>query len=111
MKQKITGFILLASLLMCGQAFAADLPQHIIDVRSMEEFNSGHIEGALHMPHTQIAELIGSHVKDKDAKIVLYCRSGNRAGKAQRVLQKLGYTAVENGGGLEDVRKRLATAE
>jgi phage shock protein E len=79
----------------------------VIDVRSEVEYASGHIEDALLIPHDQIADEIGKRVKDKNQKIVLYCRSGGRAGLALKTLEGLGYTQVENLGGLEDARTRL----
>ena len=79
----------------------------IIDVRSDEEFNAGHLQGALHMPYQEIGELISDKVKDKNAEIILYCRSGGRADKAKKTLIELGYTLVENGGGLDGMKKRF----
>ncbi len=79
----------------------------VIDVRSEAEYDTGHIEGALLIPHDQIADKIGEQVKDKKQKILLYCKSGGRAGLALKTLEGLGYTDVENLGGLEDARKHL----
>ena len=79
----------------------------VIDVRSQEEWDSGHVEQAVHIPHTEIADRISEVTTDKDAKIVLYCAVGGRAGKAKSFLEKLGYTNVENGGGYEDVKDRF----
>jgi phage shock protein E len=73
----------------------------VIDVRSAEEYSEGHIDGSINIPHTQIdriAELIGD---DLARPVVVYCRSGNRSGQAESALQKLGYTGVFNGTGLE----------
>lgn len=79
----------------------------IIDVRSQEEWDSGHLPQAVHIPHTEIAEKIGEHTSDKNTKIVLYCEAGGRAGKAQEKLQELGFVDVENAGGYDDVQKRF----
>ena len=79
----------------------------IIDVRSAEEWDSGHLEQAIHIPHTEIAAQIESHATSKDANIALYCRSGGRAGVAKTALEELGYTNVENVGGYEDAQARF----
>lgn len=78
----------------------------VIDVRSKEEWDGGHVEIAAHIPHTEIAERIGEVTTDKNAKIVVYCAVGGRAGKAKEVLEGMGYTAVENGGGYDDVKDK-----
>ena len=66
----------------------------IIDVRSKGEWDSGHLSQAVHIPYTEIADQIAKHTTDKNRKIVLYCRSGGRAGKAQKALEDLGYKQV-----------------
>ena len=79
-------------------------PVFVIDVRSREEWDTGHVQQAILIPHTEIADRIAEVTTDKNARIVLYCAVGGRAGKAQAVLESLGYTAVENGGGYDDVK-------
>lgn len=79
-----------------------------IDVRTNEEFASGHVDGAINIPHTEIAKEISKLTTDKSAPIKLYCRSGHRAGLAKTALEELGYTNVENLGGLEDAKKVAA---
>ena len=79
----------------------------IVDVRTQEEWDEGHLQSAVHIPHDEISDEIAKHAKDKQRKIVLYCRSGGRAGVALQALKKLGYTNVENGGGLKDVKGRF----
>lgn len=83
----------------------------VIDVRSKEEWETGHVEQAHHIPHTELADRIGEVTEDKDAKIVLYCAAGGRAGKAKTSLEELGFTNVENGGGYDDVKDRFANEE
>ncbi len=78
----------------------------IIDVRSQQEWDGGHLAQAIHIPHTEIADRIGDVASDKDAKIVLYCAVGGRAGQAKEVLDELGYTNVENAGGYDDIKQR-----
>ena len=79
----------------------------LIDVRSAEEFASGHLQGAVNIPHDRIAEEIGAVAADKTARIILYCRSGRRADTALNALKAIGYENVSNYGGLEDAQMRL----
>lgn len=72
-----------------------------IDVRTTDEFNSGHIEGAAHIPYEEIAVRIDEITTDKKAVIHLYCRSGNRSGIAQQILQSMGFKNAVNEGGYE----------
>ncbi|NYA25614.1 rhodanese-like domain-containing protein [Haemophilus haemolyticus] len=77
-----------------------------IDVRSAEEFNSGHLQNAINIPHDQIIEGIKAVNSDKNAPINLYCRSGRRAEVALNELKKAGYTNVTNHGGYDDLVKK-----
>lgn len=70
----------------------------LIDVRTEEEYNSGHIPTAIHIPHTEIVENVPAG--EKDDLIVVYCRTGARAGRALEALQEAGYTNVYNFGGI-----------
>lgn len=76
-----------------------------IDVRSPGEFESGHVEGSINIPHTEIVDRIGEVTGDKDATLYLYCRSGNRSGKAMRALQEAGFTDVSNIGGYQEAQE------
>lgn len=77
--------------------------EYWIDVRTAEEFNAGHIEGAAHIPYEDILTRIHEVTQDQDAVIYLYCRSGRRSGFAQEALQAHGYTNAINKGGYEDL--------
>ena len=77
-----------------------------IDVRSAEEFNDGHLQDSINIPHDQIVERIKAVSPDKDAPINLYCRSGRRAEVALTELKKAGYTNGTNQGGYEDLLKK-----
>ncbi len=63
----------------------------VLDVRSAEEFQTGHIEGAINIPHSDIEDEIAK-LKAIDKTIVVHCRSGYRAGKAEAKMAKLGLT-------------------
>ena len=80
----------------------------IIDVRSAEEFQSGHLKGAINIPHTEIADRIASAVPDKTTPLKLYCRSGRRVKAAINDLQKLNYNDLEDCGGISEAAQRLA---
>lgn len=71
----------------------------LIDVRSPEEFASGHAEGAINF---DVQRLMQGEMPElaEDAKLKLYCRSGGRAELAKNILEKHGFKDVENLGGL-----------
>ena len=72
----------------------------LVDVRTPEEYAEGYIPTAVNIPLSEIGE--NPPTEDRDALIILYCRSGNRSGQAQRILEGLGYTNVHNFGGIID---------
>jgi len=76
-----------------------------IDVRSPAEYKVNHIKGDLLIPHTEILEEVSKLFPNHETEIHLYCRSGNRAGKAKAVLNKAGYKNVLNDGSIENARK------
>ena len=74
------------------------MPKVIIDVREPAEFATGHVNGAVNVPPSQL--LAGSKLLkgvSKDTEIILYCRSGNRSNVAKNILNQLGFTNVTNG--------------
>ena len=75
----------------------------LIDVRSKEEWSKGYIEGAQHIPLKNLSTKINEHTRDYNEEILLYCRSGNRSGKAKKILEEMGYVNTKNVGGIEDV--------
>ena len=79
----------------------------IIDVRSQPEWDAGHLESAVLIPHTEITERIAEVAKDKSKPIYVYCRTGRRSGLAKTALERMGYTRVENVGTLADARQRF----
>lgn len=91
-----------------GQALSFDPDKAVIlDVRTADEYASGHLQGARNIPHDRIAGEIAAAVPDKGTQVVLYCRSGMRASTALNTLRGLGYENVSNFGGLEDAQERL----
>jgi phage shock protein E len=77
----------------------------LVDVRTQEEFDAGHLEGARLIPVDEIVSRASELGDDKSRAIVLYCRTGNRSGQAKRALEELGYTNVMNAGGYESMRR------
>lgn len=108
--------LLFLALPVISQTHASDeLPQNIektvapviIDVRTITEWDLGHHPLAEHIEWQNILEGVNALGVQKNTSIILYCRSGNRAGKAMRLLQAEGYTNVHNGMNLEKLTKYL----
>ena len=74
----------------------------LVDVRQPEEYENGHIPGALLLPDTDLREQAETALPDKNAAIVVYCRSGARSAMAARMLREMGYTDVRDLGGIID---------
>lgn len=74
----------------------------IIDARTEEEFAEGHIENAILIPEYEIKDRAEKELPDKDALILVYCRSGRRSKIASEELVNLGYTNVKEFGGIID---------
>ena len=68
----------------------------ILDVRSREEYARGHIRGALNIPHNQLGNRLSEIDAAKTDEIVVLCRSGQRAGVAEKVLIEAGYSDVRD---------------
>jgi len=92
----------------CASVPGDDRSEVWIDVRSPEEHRLTHIGGHENIPHSDITEYITDLVPGKDTPVYLYCRSGNRAGKAKTALEEMGYTNVFNAGGIDDVRAEMS---
>ena len=74
----------------------------ILDVRTQEEYNQGHIPGAIVISHEEIAEKAADVLTDKNQLILVYCRSGRRSKIAAEALAELGYTNIKEFGGIID---------
>lgn len=73
----------------------------ILDVREQEEYDSGHIPGAVLLPVGTIDEDTAAEViPEKDSTLLVYCRSGNRSRTAASALAELGYTNIYEFGGI-----------
>ena len=76
----------------------------IIDVRTFEEWDQGHLSSAKHIEWQEISQKIQVMDTNKDDQIILYCRSGKRAEKAKIILNDLGYEHVVNAGSLLEAK-------
>lgn len=74
----------------------------ILDVRTPEEFASGHIKDAVNIPNETIFDKEPTELTDKSQLILLYCRSGRRSKEAAKKLAKIGYTNIKEFGGIID---------
>ncbi len=74
----------------------------ILDVREQDEYDAGHISGAILIPYTQIEVKANEMLPDKDQLILVYCRSGRRSKIAAEALAELGYTNIKEFGGILD---------
>lgn len=74
----------------------------ILDVRAQEEYDEGHIPGAIVIPHPEIDDRAEEELPDKDQLILVYCRSGRRSKIAAEALVELGYTNIREFGGILD---------
>lgn len=72
----------------------------VVDVRTRQEFEAGHIAGALNIPNEIIGTSKVEALPDLDATILVYCRSGARSSQAARKLIALGYTNIIDFGGI-----------
>ena len=68
----------------------------IVDVRSAQEYEEGHLDGSINIPYYDIDENVNRLLKNKEQEIILYCEIGSRSKKAYKRLKKLNYKNVYN---------------
>ena len=78
----------------------------IVDVRTAQEFATGHVAGAVNIPVSEIGHRL-TEFGNKSQPIGVYCRSGQRSERARIELAKAGFTEVMNLGGLQAVQQQL----
>ncbi|MGC6230097.1 thiosulfate sulfurtransferase PspE [Hafnia paralvei] len=100
-KALLTGVMLMAS----TSLWAAE---HWIDVRTPDQYQETHVKGAVNIPLKQLDQRISEVTQDKNDTLHLYCNTGNQSGKAEKLLQNMGYKNAINEGGLKDVEKTQA---
>ena len=92
-----------------AERMAAETDCVILDVRSPEEYASGHIPGAICIPNESIGADVISQLPDRDQLILVYCRSGNRSKQAARKLVDLGYSNIVEFGGINSWTGEIVT--
>ena len=95
----LTSFII-SSFILSAEITYTDIL--IVDVRTSAEYDSGHIPNSVNIEWQDIMKLNETSAKDK--YIYLYCRSGNRSGKAAKILNDNGFINVVNAGSLEEAQ-------
>jgi phage shock protein E len=80
-------------------------------VRTPVEWETGHLVGAELIEWQEIGEKIANLTTHKDEIIYVYCRSGNRSGKAKEILDQLGYSNVLNAGGVAEAQAFIDSSE
>lgn len=83
----------------------------IVDVRTKEEYDEGHIPGALNYPNEEIDESIREYLTDNDEILLVYCKSGVRSKEAAQKLADLGYTRVYEFGGIIDWKGEIEVTD
>ena len=81
----------------------------VLDVRTEQEYASGHIPGAVNIPNETIASGAIQQLPEKEQLILVYCRSGNRSKQASEKLVNLGYTNIVEFGGINDWSGEVVT--
>jgi len=86
---------------LVAQAIAQGAP--VIDVRTPDEYSSGHFPNARNIPLDRLDSAIAALDAAKESPLIVYCASGMRSAQAARLLAKAGYTKVLNAGGLSSM--------
>lgn len=103
-KKAIKKALLTSSIItIAGTTLTAYAQTVWVDVRTPEEFATGHVLNADNLPYEDIVSLASAQGYDKDDTLLLYCRSGHRAGIARQSLLDAGYSDVQNLGGFDDL--------
>lgn len=79
----------------------------VLDTRTLAEYQADHVGISVLMPYDEVPARIHTVAPDKNTPILLYCRSGRRAGVAEKALLDMGYTRVQNLGSLAQARSAL----
>lgn len=110
---KFTKLLVLAFSIFATAALAGETPQIsqqallaslktpnnnivLLDVRSAEEYNQGHVAGAINISHNTIKENLKQLAQHKESSVVVYCRSGRRAGVAEDILTENGFSDLRH---------------
>ena len=89
--------------IIVGEAYRLISAQEImVDIRTREEYDGGHIENAVLVPNESIGSEMPEALPDKETMLLVYCRSGRRSKDAAQKLLELGYQKVCDFGGVID---------
>ena len=77
-------------------------PYILLDVRTLEEYEEGHIANSILVPYTEVETAASRKLPNQDVRILLYCRSGRRSAIAAETLANLGYQTIYDFGGILD---------
>ena len=94
-----------------GEMMERDDGHIIVDVRRQDEYDAGHIPGAILIPNESIGAEPPKELPDLDQIILIYCRSGNRSKQAAEKLAAMGYTNIYEFGGINTWTGEIATNE
>lgn len=81
----------------------------VVDVRRQDEYDSGHIPGAVCIPNESIGEVPPAELSDPDQVVLIYCRTGRRSKEAAQKLADLGYSNIYEFGGIVDWTGEITT--
>ena len=110
MKSICLAFLATCMFVSCAQGefekkeIVIDEKTAVIDVRTEQEYNEGHLINSINIPHGEIKNIITEHVHDKNQKITVYCRTGRRSDIAKKTLDEMGYPNVINAGAYEKLK-------
>ena len=94
-----------------AEIMAEETDYILLDVRTEEEYETEHIPGAICVPNETIGDSAPAELPDKDQRILIYCRSGNRSKDAAEKLVRLGYTRIIEFGGINDWNGETVSGE
>ena len=102
----IFGFLKQADINAGVQEFLKTEKAVLLDVRTKEEYESGHIENSENIPLQQIKEVLAK-ITDKSTPLFVYCQSGARSSSATSALKQMGYLNITNIGGISSYRGKV----
>lgn len=88
---------------------AAEAPPVVLDVRTPQEYEAGHVPGAINLPHKALPDRLAEVLDFRDREVVVYCERGKRSDMARAVLLEAGFTSIQHlqGNMVEWRRQRL----
>jgi rhodanese-related sulfurtransferase len=106
MKSCLVVVVLALVLVASAVSWADETSWLLVDVRSREEYDGGHLQGAVHIDRSDIRSKIGYYAAPYDQRIYLYCDTGQRSRIAANILRNMGYRNARNVGCYDDLLRR-----